>query len=167
MDCIQWSLWYLFELIEKNYKQLPLSYIIRDIEIPIHGVVYLTKYETLVQNAVVMEPGFDKDNARVYGILKWLILEGAVWSFITPWIDQAAHGQIAWLALRAHYEGESFMTKQKEEAYTALNAVHIADFIVIHLHAIVQCWQSNDVITIFFWSGDDHQRTHWVIFHFP
>jgi hypothetical protein len=55
-----------------------LSYIIRDIEIPIHGVVYLTKYETLVQNAAVMEPGFDKDNARVYGILKWFILEGAV-----------------------------------------------------------------------------------------
>lgn len=45
-------------------------------------------------------------------------------SFITPHIDHAANGRQAWLALRAHYEGESFLTKQKNKTYAALDAVH-------------------------------------------
>jgi hypothetical protein len=73
-------------------SKIPLRYVIRDIEIPIHGAVCLTDDETLIQNAALVGPNFDKDNARVYGILKQLILEGPAWSFITPQIDQATHG---------------------------------------------------------------------------
>ena len=126
------SMWIIFSEAFGTYlnrlkgttSKISLNYIIRDTEIPNPGAVYLTENETLVQNASLVGPNFDKDNSRVYGILKQLILEGPAWSFITPQIDRAAHGRLAWLALRAHYEGESFMTKQKEEAYAALDAVH-------------------------------------------
>ncbi len=31
---------------------------------------------------------------------------------------------MAWLALCAHYEGESFLNKQKEESYKTIEGVH-------------------------------------------
>ncbi len=108
----------------KGVSKIPLNYIIRDIEIPRPGVQYVTENEMLVQHAALVGPQFNKDNERVYGIIKQLILEGPAWSFVTQGIDRSAHGRLAWLALRAHYEGESYMNKQKEEAYTALEAVH-------------------------------------------
>jgi hypothetical protein len=103
---------------------IPLNYIIRDNEIPMIGAVYTTENDMLIHNAALHGPQFDKDNERVYGIIKQFILEGLVWSFITHDIDRAAHGRAAWLALTAHYEEESFLTKQKEEAYAAIDAVH-------------------------------------------
>jgi hypothetical protein len=105
-------------------SKIPLNYVIRDNEIPNPNAVYMTISETLIQNAGLVGPQFDRDNERVYGILKQLILKGPAWSYISLDIDRSAHGRLAWMALRAHYEGESFMNKQKEEAYAALDAVH-------------------------------------------
>ncbi len=105
-------------------SKIPLNYVIRDNEVPIPNAAYTTDNEALIQNAALNGMQYDRDNERVYGILKQLILEGPAWSFITPAIDRTANGRAAWLALRAHYEGESFTTKQKEEAYAALDAVH-------------------------------------------
>jgi hypothetical protein len=100
----------------KGVARIPLNYIIRDNEIPIIGAVYTTENDMLIHNAAL--------HGRVNGIIKQLILEGPAWSFITHDIDRAAYGHAAWLALRAHYEGESFLTKQKEEACAAIDAVH-------------------------------------------
>jgi hypothetical protein len=67
---------------------------------------------------------YNLDNERVYGVIKQLILEGPAWAYITSDIDRAKNGRAAWLALRAHYEGESFLNKQKEDAYKAIDMVH-------------------------------------------
>lgn len=60
-----------------------MNYIIRDNETPMIGAVYTTENDMLIHNAALHGPQFDKDNERVYGIIKQLILEVLAWSFIT------------------------------------------------------------------------------------
>jgi len=56
--------------------------------------------------------------------IKQLILEGPAWAYITNNIDKSKNGRAAWLALRGHYEGESFLNKQKEDTYRTLEKSH-------------------------------------------
>jgi hypothetical protein len=67
---------------------------------------------------------YNHDNEQVYSVIKQLILEGPAYSFITQQIDRVADGRATMQALRAHYEGERFMARQKQEAYTILETVH-------------------------------------------
>jgi hypothetical protein len=60
----------------------------------------------------------------VYGIVKQLILDGPAWAYITSQIDRTKDGRAAWKALQAHSEGESYMNKQKEEAYQIVENLH-------------------------------------------
>ena len=69
-----------------------------------------------------MGDAFQRDNARVYGIIKQLVIEGPGRSYILPY-DKANHGRQAWLALRAHYEGEGFRNRNVEEAYSTLEHI--------------------------------------------
>jgi hypothetical protein len=57
-------------------------------------------------------------------VIKQLILEGPAYSFITQQIDPAVDGRAAMEALRAHYEGGSFVARQKQVAYTVLEMAH-------------------------------------------
>jgi hypothetical protein len=72
----------------KGVSRIPLNYIIRDHEIPIQGAQYNTENELLIHNAALVGAQFDKDNERVYGIIKQLILEGPAWAFISQDIDR-------------------------------------------------------------------------------
>jgi hypothetical protein len=108
----------------RGQGRIPLNYVIRSVKIPVPGTVYQTEQEMLIATAPLAGNQFDLDNERVYGIIKQLILEGPAWAYITSGIDQAKNDRAAWLALRGHYEGESFLNKQKEETYKAIEAVH-------------------------------------------
>ncbi len=94
---------------------IPLNYVIRTIDIPVPGTQYETEQELAIATAPLVGDQFDLDNKRVYGIIKQLILKGPAWAYITSNIDRTKNGRAAWLALRAHYEGESFLNKQKED----------------------------------------------------
>jgi hypothetical protein len=108
----------------KGQGRVPLNYVIRTVEIPVVGTVYNTEQELIVATTPLVGDQYDLDNERVYGVIKQLVLEGPAWSYITADIDRAKYGRGAWLALRGHYEGESFLNKQKEDAYKALDVVH-------------------------------------------
>jgi hypothetical protein len=104
----------------RGQGRIPLNYIIRTIEDPVAGTIYETEQEMLISTAPLTGDQFDLDNERVYGFIKQLILEGPAWSYITSVIDRTKNARGAWLAMRAHYEGESFLNKQKEETYKAI-----------------------------------------------
>jgi hypothetical protein len=108
------SSWKIFaEALETYLGQLlgsgrvPLKYIIRKTEIPLPNAVYQTELERNVAMAPLTGEAFLRDNAKVYGIIKQLVLEGPGRSYILPF-DSISGGRQAWLALRAHYEGEGF-----------------------------------------------------------
>jgi hypothetical protein len=108
----------------KGQGRIPLNYIIRSVQVPVPGAVYQTEQELMIATAPLQGDQFDIDNERVYGIIKQLILEGPAWAYVTSDVDRAKNGRAAWLALRAHYEGESFLNKQKEDAYKSIESVH-------------------------------------------
>jgi hypothetical protein len=108
----------------RGQGRIPLNYVIRSVETPIPGTQYETEQEMLIATAPLTGHQFDIDNERVYGVIKQLILDGPGWSYITNTIDRAKNGRQAWLALRAHYEGESFLNKQKEETYKVIEGIH-------------------------------------------
>ncbi len=104
--------------------RIPLNYIIRMLEAPVPGTVYDTEQEMLIQTVPLTGDPYDLDNEWVYGIIKQLILEGPAWAYITSITDRVKNGHAAWLALRGHYEGKSYLNKQKEDTYKAIENVH-------------------------------------------
>jgi hypothetical protein len=91
----------------KGTGKIPLSYVIhRDIN-PDPTAVYESENEQPIALAPLVGPEFDCDNAKVYGILKQLCLDGPGRAYVLPF-DKAQNGQGAFLALREHYEQDSF-----------------------------------------------------------
>jgi hypothetical protein len=108
----------------KGQGRIPLNYVIRTLALPVPGTNFDTEQEMIIATAPLLGDQYNLDNERVYGIVKQLTLEGPAWSYITSDVDRAKNGRAAWMALRAHYEGESFLNKQKEDAYKAIDVVH-------------------------------------------
>jgi hypothetical protein len=108
----------------KGQGRVPLNYIIRTVVEPHEEEVFATEQEMLIATAPLEGDQFDIDNERVFGIIKHLILEGPAWAYISDGINRSKDGWAAWIALRSHYEGESFLNKQKEEAYKTIEGLH-------------------------------------------
>jgi len=93
---------YLMQLL--GSCRVPLCYVIPPDVVAQLGVAYATEQAQLIALAPLNGPSFQRDNARVYGIIKQLVLEGPGRKFVLRF-DTAADGHGTWLALRAHYEG--------------------------------------------------------------
>jgi hypothetical protein len=114
---------YLDLLDTEAGPNLPLRYVIREVAIAPLNAVYETDREQGIAIAPLVGPAFQRDNARVYGILKQLCLEGPGRSYILPF-DATSNGRAAWEALKAHFESDSFRNKAKNEAYATLHVIH-------------------------------------------
>ena len=79
--------------------------------------------EESIAIAPLVGDDFQRDNTRVYGIIKQLVLEGPGRSYILPF-DKTSNGRAAWLSLTAHFEGESYCNRNVEEAYATLESLH-------------------------------------------
>jgi len=100
---------YLMQLLGSG--RVPLSYIICLDAVVTPDAAYATEQARLVALAPLNGSSYQPDNARVYGIIKQLVLEGPGRTFIMRY-DTLADGRGAWLALRAHYEGEVFFATE-------------------------------------------------------
>jgi hypothetical protein len=92
------SSWKVFaEALETYLGQLlgsgcvPLKYVIRRTEVPTPNAIYQTKLEQNTAMAPLTGEAFLRDNAKVYGIIKQLVLEGPDRSYILP-CDSIAGG---------------------------------------------------------------------------
>jgi hypothetical protein len=99
----------------RDQGQISLNYVISTIDTPVPGTQYATEQEMLIAIVPLTGDQYDIDNERVNGIIKQLTLEGLAWTYITSNIDHTKNGRGMWLTLRAHYKGESFLNKQKED----------------------------------------------------
>ncbi len=107
----------------KGTGKIPLNYVIRPVVNPDPTATYESESERSVAMAPLAGPEFDRDNAKVYGILKQLCVDGPGRTYILPF-DKARNGRAAFLALRAHYEQDSFRNRSKKDAYDLLQAIH-------------------------------------------
>jgi len=102
--------------------RIPLSYVIRQLDVPDPGAIYDTQLEENIASAPHRGASYQRDNAKVYGIIKQLVLEGPGCSYSLPF-DQVTDGRQAWLALRNHYEGAGFKNRNVDEAYRTLDSI--------------------------------------------
>jgi hypothetical protein len=65
---------YLGQLLRSG--RVPLKYVVQRLEVPDPGEIYETEQEQNVAIAPLHGPAFQRDNAKVYGIIKQLVLEG-------------------------------------------------------------------------------------------
>jgi len=79
----------------------------------------MTEQARSIALAPLNDPHFQRDNARVHGIIKLLVLEGPGRTVILRF-ESTADGQAACQALKAHYEGEGFRNCHVEDAYNTL-----------------------------------------------
>ena len=77
------------------------------------------KHEQIINTVPLLGDIYENNNDMVYETVKTLILEGPRWHWILH-LYQSGDEQAAWLALRDHYEGESFQDHQKEAAYASI-----------------------------------------------
>jgi hypothetical protein len=124
------SQWRVFaEMIKTYLSQLKgsgrvaLNYVIRKAPTPAPGTIYQTDAEQAVAIAPLAGDQYNRDNAKVYGILKQLCLEGPGRSYILDF-DHAKDGRGAWLAMYNHFQGESYCNCAKLEVYTILDTIH-------------------------------------------
>jgi hypothetical protein len=80
---------YLGQLL--GFGATPLKYVIHKQAVPIPNAVYMTEQEQKGATLPLIGPTFDCDNAKVYGIIKQLVLEGPGCSYVIPF-DKEANG---------------------------------------------------------------------------
>jgi hypothetical protein len=121
------SQWKVFaQALEMHLGQLcgsgrdPLNYIICHTAVAPLEEAYETEQARLVAVAPLNGPSYQRDNAKVNGIIKQLVLEGPGRTFILCFVA-AADGRAAWLALRGHYKGNGFRTCNVDDAYSLLD----------------------------------------------
>jgi hypothetical protein len=108
---------YLGQLLGSG--RIPLRYVIRRLANPDPDATYNNENELAIAMSPLAGDSFNRDNAKVNGIIKQLVLEGPGRSYILPF-DNAADGRNAWLALVDHFEGDGFRNRNVEVAYRVL-----------------------------------------------
>jgi hypothetical protein len=107
----------------KGTGHIPLSYVIRRLAQPPQDAQYQTELEQSIAMAPLIGPDYQRDNVRVYAIIKQLVLEGPGRSYIMPF-DRISDGHAAWLALIGHFEDDSYRNRNVEDAYSSLERIH-------------------------------------------
>jgi hypothetical protein len=103
--------------------RIPLRYVICRVANLDPATTYANDNELAIAIAPLTGECFTRDNVKVYGIIKQLVLEGPGRSYILPF-DNAANGRAAWLALVDHFEGDGFRNRIVEDAYRVLENLH-------------------------------------------
>jgi len=112
---------YLSQL--KGSGRVALNSVIRKNTVPVPGMIFQTDAEQAVAIAPLAGEQFNRDNAKLYGILKKLCLEGPGRSYILDF-DSAKNGWGTWLAMYNHFKGDSYRNRAKLEAYSTLEHIH-------------------------------------------
>jgi hypothetical protein len=107
----------------KGTGRIPLSYVIYREAQPPDDAVYQMELEQSIAMAPLLGPDYLCDNARIYAIVKQLVLEGPGRSYIIAF-DRISDGRAAWLALTSHLEGDSYRNHNVEDAYASLEWIH-------------------------------------------
>jgi hypothetical protein len=122
------SKWIPFDKILSNYlgsrtgknAGAPLEYIVREHGPPAaEGTEFTTEHERLVLTTPHTGAAYNEDNGNVWTLIKQLTLDGPAWAYISKY-DKKRDARKAILALRAHYEGDTAMSKTKADAYAVL-----------------------------------------------
>ncbi len=107
----------------KGMGHIPLSYVTWHRAQAPPDAQYQMELEQSIALAPHIGPDHHRDNVRVYAIIKQLVLEGPGRSYILPY-DRISDGHVAWMALRGHFEGNSYRNRNVKDGYSALGHIY-------------------------------------------
>jgi hypothetical protein len=82
----------------KGIGHIPLKYVIHHYAIPVPEAIFQNELEESIALVPLTGEKYQRDNSKVYGIIKQLVVEGPGHSYI-PQYDSAADGHAALIAL--------------------------------------------------------------------
>lgn len=102
---------------------VPLSYVIREVEAPLAGMMYETHNERLINRAPLVGNYFVADTRRVHTLLAGFIQGEASENWIRS-IAKFQDGRRDFIALRRHYAGEGNATRRIADAKRIQTSLH-------------------------------------------
>ena len=102
---------------------IPLSYVIRDQEVPTPGAEYQTLTERMIKRAPLEGPYFTADTRRVHTLLLGFLQGKTTESWIRS-IARHQNGRMDMIALRRHYAGEGNATRRIGDAKRIQSTLH-------------------------------------------
>jgi hypothetical protein len=100
---------YLGQVMSSGW--VPLKYVIRTRALADPNTVYETPQAQMIALAPLLGDSFNRDNIRVYGIIKQLALEGPGRTYIMHF-DATSDSRAAWFTLKNHFEGEGLRNQR-------------------------------------------------------
>ena len=100
----------------KGKHNIPLAYVIREDEKPQPNQIFQTEHHRLIAITPLLGIEYDKDNGRVFDILKSLLVNGPAWTWMRAF-NSTRNGRSAWLSLVTHFEGDAHRDRVKDKAY--------------------------------------------------
>ena len=97
--------------------RVPLSYVLWRMVAAPANQAYATEQAMMIALAPLTGASLQRDNARVYGIVKQLVLELPGHTCILRF-DSIADRRAAWSSLCNHYKSDSFCNWNIDDAYT-------------------------------------------------
>jgi len=105
----------------KGRYNIPLAYVIRELEQPDPAAVYQSEHHRLIAVTPLAGIEYEDDNGRVFDLLKSWTVNGPAWTWMRSF-NTTRNGRGAWLSLINHFEGDAQRDKVKDQAYAAIAA---------------------------------------------
>lgn len=115
----------------KGVNRIPLVYVVRvDNAFP-PGTLPDTERERRIALVPLVGTDYRTDNETVFAIIKELTLQGPGWNWI-EFLDRRRDGRACFQALMAHYEGDSMLSRAKEQAYSDIASARYTGLVKAH-----------------------------------
>jgi hypothetical protein len=98
---------------------IPLIYLIRELDVPTQEMLdaqYASIDEDLIATRQLQGASYGRDNARLFDIMKPLLLTGPGWPYLHT-MNRTQNGRAAYLSLQAHAEGQASTLTRRTKAY--------------------------------------------------
>jgi len=105
----------------KGNHNIPLAYVIWEVEIPDPNAVYQSEHHQVIAIAPLAGIEYEDDNGKVFDFLKSWTLNGPAWTWMRSH-NGTRNGRAGWLDLVAHYKGDAQRDQVKDHAYAAIAA---------------------------------------------
>ena len=102
---------------------IPLSFVVRELDVPIPGTEYLTFNERMINRAPVTDQYFIADTRRVHNLLVGFLQGENTENWIRN-IAKYQDGRCDMIALRRHYAGEGNSTRRIADAKRIQSSLH-------------------------------------------
>ena len=144
----------------RGARGITLEYVIRDndagrvppVAIPVPDV---DSNDIIAANATLHGPEFERDNSKVYTILRTILTGTKAWNVISKFANQR-NGRKAFLTLKKHFQGSSYFDAMRSQANNLMTKTSYSgdrarykweDYVALHMEAHALYEETNEEVS--------------------